>query len=406
MTLQRAIDKSSIGELSPELGLLLGTARTHMDTTTADRIKGLLRGEIDWESLLSLAGPHGLTSLLYWQLNAICPQDVPEDRLSQLRNHFEENTRHNLYLTGEMLKVIGLLEREGIKAVPFRGPVLASSCYGHLGLREFGDLDLLIHRGDSSKAEALLREEGYQPLIELSTAQREALERRRNHLHLMRPSDDTRVELHWDVLPKYLFPGFDGERLWSRLEEVSVGGTAVSTFSGEDLLLILCLHEAAHAWLRLGWICDTSELIRVYKDLDWEEVVRRARAARAERVLLVGLFLAQDLLGAPLSDEIIEAAMSDSANQTIAIEIERRIFENVAGSPLALIRTTDNMSDRIGLSLRIARHSVAPTPAEWEVVSLPPALSFIYWIIRPILLTWKYGLRPLKSRISSVLKRK
>jgi len=385
--------------------LLLYCARTHVDPARADRIQVLLDGKIEWEHLLGLANKHELGSLLDWQLNNTCPEAVPEKYLSRLQHHFHANTRRNLYLSGELLRVLDILGNHGIAAVPFRGPILAASYYGHLGLREFGDLDLLVHKSEAPRIDEMLANEGYYPLTRLSRAQRAAIHESEHHLHLQSDSGDTHLEIHWRVVPRYLFPRFESETLWGRLEEVSIGGTSVSTFSPEDLLIVLCLHEASHTWERLAWICDTSELIRSEVDLDWDDVLRRAEAIRCERVVFIGLLLAHDLLGTVLPAEIIYKATGDSAAQVIAHQVKRRIFEGVSGSPLFLIRATDRALDKIELAARIARNSVVPTPAEWAVLPLPPALDFLYWIIRPVRLFVVYVLSPLTRRVVSVFKR-
>ena len=405
MILLSTHDETLKKDVPPELELLLCTARTVMDQARADRIKALLGEEIDWEYLLGLAYRHGLGSLLYWQLNATCPEVIPGNYLGQLQAHFHTNTRRNLLLAGQLLKVIELLNQEGIAVVPFKGPILAESCYGHLGLREFGDLDLLVHKRDAPRAEALLLHEGFRPPNGLTSAQKAAIYKSGSHLHLLRDSDNTHLEIHWNIVMGYLFPGFDDERLWGRLEKASIGGKAVSTLSAEDLLLVFCLHEAAHVWERLEWICDTSELIRCNEDLDWEGAIYQAGTLRCKRVIFLGLLLAHDLLGTVLPVEIMERITGDSSTQAIADQVIRRIFQNVSGSPLVLVKATDRFRDKIGLSARIARNSITPTSAEWTMIWLPQALSFLYWMIRPVRLIWKFGLSPLKDRMFAAFKK-
>ena len=51
-----------------------------------------------------MASIHRLTPLLYYNLNAICPEKVPEDVLMKLKNYFHINVQKNLLLTGELIK--------------------------------------------------------------------------------------------------------------------------------------------------------------------------------------------------------------------------------------------------------------------------------------------------------------
>ena len=157
--------------IRPEAELLLCCARTRMDPETADRIKALLQQGIDWEYLIQTALPHGMLPLLYWSLNSTCPERVPKDFLERLRSHFYANARHNLVLTAELLKLLGLLKTQQIPAIPFKGPVLAASVYGNLSLREFADLDILVRSKDALRAKDLLLSLGYQDSRPLTDAQ-------------------------------------------------------------------------------------------------------------------------------------------------------------------------------------------------------------------------------------------
>ena len=61
-------------------------------------------------------------------------------------------------------------ERRQLRAVPYKGPVLAQSAYGDLGLRSFSDLDFLISPADFERAKQALAEIGYRPSTELTPA--------------------------------------------------------------------------------------------------------------------------------------------------------------------------------------------------------------------------------------------
>src|SRR5262245_10666576 len=126
-----------------EVQLILCCAGTHIDAAKAERIKGLLSEEINWDFLIHIASQHGVMPLLYFTLKNTCLEAVPKAVLDQLRNYFYTNAAHNVFLTTELLKLLTLFEAHGIPAIPFKGPVLAASVYGNLSLRQFGDLDIL-----------------------------------------------------------------------------------------------------------------------------------------------------------------------------------------------------------------------------------------------------------------------
>ena len=49
----------------------------------------------------------------------------------------------------------------GIPAIPYKGPALAATAYGNVGLRVFGDLDILIQKEDVPRAADMMTALGY-----------------------------------------------------------------------------------------------------------------------------------------------------------------------------------------------------------------------------------------------------
>ena len=84
---------------------------------------------------------------------------------------------------------------------------------------------------------------------------------------------------------------------------IDLNGTEVKTLSAADLLFSLCVHGSRHLWERLGWICDIAELLARHT-FDWPTLLKRAAQADSDRMFLLGLYLAERLLEAPLPAEV------------------------------------------------------------------------------------------------------
>lgn len=383
----------------PETEILLCCARTRKTTETGDRIRALLQEDIDWDYLLATARRHRVAPLLYWHLKAVCPDAVPERVLAHLRNHFRVNSARNLFLTGELRRLLDTFESHGIGAIAYKGPALAALAYDNLALRQFGDLDIMVHQHDVSRAEELLVSLGYRPHYQLTRAQKAAFLQHQSN-YLFEHADGRRfIELHWRLTESYLSFTLDIERLWARLQWVSLGGGGVWTFSPEDMLMILCVHGAKHLWHRLAWVCDIAELIRVHPDIGWERVMAQAAALRGERMLLLGLFLASDLLGATLPQKVWQQVHADPTVKVIARRITERLFLEEDGQ-IGLLEEADlnplyakmreSLPDKVHYYVRRA---TGQTVEDWNVLPLPRFLFFFYYAVRFIRLTRRYGLR-------------
>lgn len=392
--------KASAG--APEVEVLLLCARLSTDREKIERTGSLLREGLDWHCLLEMAQEHGMVPLLYRHLNDHYQDLIPAAVLDRLRKEFNRNKLCNLMLAGELVELLALFERHGIPAIPYKGPVLAASVYGNLALRKSGDLDLLLRREHVREARDLLVNRGYAPLAELNREQERIFFRFEREYWLTHKDLPIDVELQWQLMPKqFPFP-LDVESLRGRLQEAQVGGTSVLTISPEDLLLILCVHGAKHFWERLHWICDVAEVVEAYCGMDWERVIEEATARGSDRMLSLGLFLANDLLGAELPEEVLRIVHSDPVVRTLAGEVCGWLFQGVDGSRGVLegsefhpfhFRVRRRLRDKLRYWMRTV---ITPNHADWLDVPLPESLFPLYYLFRPVRLAGKYGGRLLE----------
>ena len=386
----------------PEVELLLCCASTGKDSDRATRIATLLDEGIDWTYLLQTAQSHGTSSLLYWSLkNVAFPEAVPTDVMDWLQNHFQSNGRNNLFSTGALLKILDELAANGIRAIPYKGPTLAVVAYGNLALREFCDLDILLRESDVPKATRVLTSLEYHPRDKLTEAQEAAFLRHARQYEFIN-DDGTLVELQWKLIPRYFTFPLTFKHLWERTEQISLGGRTVETFSSEDLLLILCVHGAMHCWERLGWICDVARLVRASSDMDWERLIERASAFNAKRMLLLGLFLANQLLDADLEESVLREVRADRAVEALAGEVRKRLFLEAPDSQRILegstfngfhLQAVERVQDKLWYCVQRA---VTPTLVDWRRVALPAILFPVYYLLRPIWLAGQLGLKVAK----------
>jgi hypothetical protein len=381
--------------------LLLCFAQTSRTPEIAARIRDLVREDIDWGYLIRTAHVHGMAPLLYWHLDAAHSGAVPESVLSYLQGHFRANSLRNLSLTAELLRILRALSEHGVDAVPYKGPTLAASAYGNLALREFIDLDVMVHRHDIAKAKDLLASLGYRPKHRLTRAQEAALLESQCEYTFVRDDEERVVELRWEIAEHFSVP-LGAEGLWDRLGQISLGGVIIPILSPEDTLLILCAHGSKHLWERLGWICDVAEHIRSHPDMRWEQVMARASAMGGKRMVLLGLFLASQLLGAALPKEVSRRVQADPAVKKLARQVTEQLFgepNGLAGlfggayfHPLHL-----KMKERLPDKIRYCgRAATTQTVEDWELLSLPSFLFPLYYVLRPLRLAGKYVRRLLE----------
>lgn len=369
----------------PEVELLLCCARARVDAARAARIRELVVGDLDWEYLLRLAARHGLQPLLYWQLNDVCAPDVPGAHLQRLRAAFQRISAFNIFLTSELQKLLSLFAAQGIAAMPYKGPALAVEIYDNIALRQFSDLDILVRPADVPRARDILLHEGYEPLPALTVAQQAVLLRMQCNLPFTRERKRLVVELHWAVSARHFARPFAPDDIWTRSSTGKLNGTDINCPAIEDLLLALCVHGSKHLWERLAWVCDIAGLIEKHQDIKWTILLTQARATGSERMLLLGLCLAADLLDAELPDEARQSLHADPEITALAADVMRDLFtpeltpSGLAGYFRFQLKARRRFRDKVNY----LRFILTPTEEDLAQLSLPAPFNFIYYLLRP-----------------------
>jgi hypothetical protein len=379
-------------ECQPETELLLCCARTQVDKETAVRIRELAHTPIDWSSLLQSANEHMVLPLAHRTLKEVVPNAVPSAVQDQFRTGFHANVRNNLLLAHELLDLLALFDEHDIPVVSFKGPVAAASVYDNLHLRPFGDLDLLVHLQDVPRAQRLLLNRQFEdwetlpPLSALDfeqppswySALTEPFGKAKTYVRASEQGDKIPIELHWELMPPYFRHPLDTDPLWERLRTVTLLDTPVRTFSPEDTLFYFCLHGTLHRWNRLRLVCDVAELLHKRLALNWERLMDQARQLHSERLFLLALRLAHELLEAPLPASIRRRVYGDSAVEALAERRSKHLFGHPQGVSKAWsvcsydLRIRDRLRDGLGLFISHAYITSLALPeylrGRWECV--------------------------------------
>lgn len=368
--------------------LVLLCARTKVDAAASARIKAITSApeKVDWEYLYRLALRHSVLPLVYSQLNNSAGANVPLDQLARFKKNYQDNAARNLFLTAELCHILQTFAAAGIEAVPYKGPALAVYAYGKLALRRFVDLDILVRKADALGAKDVLTARGFVCGTAWTNAQQSLLLRTQHNLALSRDEGRVVVELHWEVASSLFARSMQAEEFWDRLATMSLNGVAVQSLSAEDLLLSLCVHGSKHLWERLAWICDVAEIVKLRTDLNWSLLLERGASAGNNRMLFLGLYLANSLLDAPLPGHVKSKLEAERILASLANEVSGRLFSGSEATPVTISQSIRfNWALRAGWRsrLRYCRLLLQPTDADIETLRLPRPLNFVYYLMRP-----------------------
>ena len=371
--------------MTPEQQVLL--AAVQCDQSHHDHTDDLLTDDLDWSALRNMAVSHGVMPLVYTWLTAVGHDRVPTDEMEHWQMLYRRNAEHNLLLTGELLRLMRLLQTQGIVAIPLKGPALAEAAYGDVTMRQFSDLDIFVAEEDILHTSHVLLAHGYMPMDTFTARQR--------HAHIKRTCEFTfrgrhptaaySLDVHFRLAAHYIAATLDSQSVIARRQCGWLAGHEINVLAPADLLLYLCLHATVHLWARLSYICDVARVVATNHNLDWANLVQQAEVVGLRRILLLGLTLAHDMVALDLPADVAGPVEGDQTISVLRNQVQTEILQPAADPPgfvtasLFHLRAKERLQDR---ARYILIRAFAPTIEDWRWVDLPDRLYPLYYVLR------------------------
>ena len=384
---------------SPETSLLLSLLRDALGTSSAGAHSDATADAaadaraVDWNLFAAHVDRHRVAPFLVHRLSAEAKARLPAPVARQLLEAGLVTMQRARVRTETLVRLARCLDAAAIPVTSVKGPVLAQRLYGAPGARHAGDLDLLVHADDVTRADQALRAAGLQrtlPEFALTPAQDRLFRRMRREYGYVDPATGVKVELMWR-----LHDVGSGDAEHEETEVVELAGYPIRALGSEAEALYLILHGARHGWTRLVWLVDVAMLLQG-DTVCWAPVARRAERAGERRSFEQTMRLARELLGAG-QHVTRHAALHDLAGGRPSAAV-RALVDHVrrhVDDPHFLARG-DDASVR-HLADRVRRHD--RWTARWQevrqllldhrdlaTVALPERWLALYHLLRPF--TW------------------
>jgi len=213
--------------------------------------------EINWELFLQWVKRHRVNPAVYRYMKknlAVLPEGIQ----NKIEQRYFQITKRNLLLANETIKIIKLLEAEGIKAIPIKGVFLGYQLYGTFNDRETRDIDLLIKKEDVLNAVNIIKKNNYQ-LYESITNHINNLESSHctiNEFLLQDKENKITIELHWQFFDFSLIGKEIMEDFWKNPDKISLQQNIIIVPNIIQQMQLGVLHGTKHFWAGLQWIID------------------------------------------------------------------------------------------------------------------------------------------------------
>ena len=380
--------------LSNENRLLLYCAQTRIPEDTLNKVKDIISLPLNWEGVLESALSQGIAPLLCHNLKKIQKSHfIPEKVMHKLERAYYANVARNMYHYEELKRILEAFNEKGVKVIVLKGAALDKIVYGDIGLRTFGDLDLLVKKEDLPYAKKIMSDLEY-----VSTPGKKSEEwQRMNHFHLplyIQTDKSIAVEIHWHITGDSFHINID--EWWEMAKVIKIDNCQALILSPEDMLIHLCLHLFNHGYgkITLRGLCDIFGTLTYYrKEINWQRFQDKVDKYKISKpVYTILYFINKHEMD---DDNSLRWIKLNLVNLKLLTLIEKRILgEHGVHSDIPTQLVQSMVLDKPSKKARILLKIIFPTREgmvkRYQISSSSKKIYF-YYIFRPFYLFFKYG---------------
>lgn len=299
---------------------------------------------------------------------------------------YPESKAQHLSKLHAFLKVSELFEKENIKFIPQKGPVLSYRLYGDPLYRAYNDLDFLISEELISRAAILLLKNGFQApfyCLPEDECHRQLLYKHVNELFLYSPALDTGIELHWNLFNGRVIKQEDYNHLLSANKtEIQFEGRSYTIFENELEILFLVIHGGLHGWSKLKWLIDIVVFMQKYQ-INKEQFSSLAQQLNAHRLVSV----CNELLKVYFPGTLLLPSTTKASHRMVSFanrQITKPNKEKSITDFLSFFRNSWQAFPGIRYKLSLFRNSIFATDLAGSYWM--PCSAVVYYVVSPF---WK-----------------
>ncbi|MBN2364464.1 nucleotidyltransferase family protein [candidate division WOR-3 bacterium] len=255
--------------------------------------------ERTWKTIVGLSAVHGVSGYLSELLKETGEGEISREIFRELTAAYAPLWRDSVAFSSVLGELQRVFKNEGIRFILLKGLHVAESVYGSLKKRPMQDIDLLVRKNDTEKADRLLR-----AMAKPEKWNKTWIEKYHYHLgydmtsFLENSKTRLKIELHWDILPKENPFTISLNDIWKNAVKEKIAGVEIEVMSLEYLLLFLCVHLSfQHGFcLKIIHLLDIAEIVCLEK-IDWEKFCQITLSGHAQRAVSLVFRTAEEIFG-------------------------------------------------------------------------------------------------------------
>ena len=200
------------------------------------------------------------------------------------------------------------------------------------------------------------------------------------------------VEVHWTLLQDSSKDPEAVAELWASARPADFFGVGAWDLTPEWQFLYLSVHAAHHKWNKLKWLADIHELC-VSRSVDWQQVKQDAERYELEAVAGPTLAACSLLFNTPVPEEFGSRSFPSDVLLFPESLDPSESWKQTLFYPRLLKRRSEKLR-------WLAQTFFVPKMADHRFVRLPSSLTFLYYVLRPLRLSFKWSWRFLRAGVA------
>ena len=148
-------------DFAKEFRLALACARWPLRTRDRTEILEWANQSLDWLWFKRIVERNQIVPLVYHNLRDVLSDGCYTEILGSLREAALGHIGHSMAQAAELLRITDSVRRGGFEAIELKGVSLSALAYGNFGMRNPGDIDLLVLPEQVFDVERVLISLGY-----------------------------------------------------------------------------------------------------------------------------------------------------------------------------------------------------------------------------------------------------
>jgi hypothetical protein len=267
-------------------------SRKNLTRAEEDHVLRFANQDVPWDHFVALASMHGVDGFIYYHMNNLgLLNRLPQPVLGRLEETYARTRKHSLAILQEAEALSLRFEKARIPVIALQGLSLLATVYVEPGLRQLGDIDLMVKPHNKQRLKELLYQNGYRAPYP--------------HYPDILHKANFLVDIHTHVLNldrirsrRYLFPE-DLAPMWEKATSLFNQHDGLLALDPWDNFVVLSAHALKHSYSRMIWLADLQECLLTLPDTSsgWQGIEERARFWQQEKVVLYALILVEGLFG-------------------------------------------------------------------------------------------------------------